>query len=67
MVTGTIKATAAVIGGPVWKFVEFAAEQIFDTPKLKDFPQSIQDLVDESNKVKKSPVGMLFDISKKNA
>lgn len=65
MVTGTLEVTAAVIGTPVWGLIALAAGQFLDTPKLKDIPQSIRDLADESNRVKKSPVGMLFDISKK--
>jgi hypothetical protein len=40
---------------------------MFDVPKLKDIPQSIRDLAEENQKVKKSPVGLLFDIHKKNA
>ncbi len=42
------------------------AGQLLDAPKLKDIPQSIRSLADESNKVKKSPVGMLFNVSKKS-
>ena len=65
IVTGTLELTAAIIGTPVWGLIALAADQFLDAPKLKDIPQSIRDLADESNKVKKSPVGMLFDISKK--
>ena len=67
MVTGTLAVTALATSNPVWGIAAIAADQLLDAPKLKDIPQSFKDLADESNKVKKSPVGMLFDISKKNA
>lgn len=67
MVMGSLGVAAAVTGMPVWGLAAIAADQLLDAPKLKDIPQSIRDLADESNKVKKSPVGMLFSISKKNA
>jgi hypothetical protein len=67
MVMGSLGVTAAVTGMPVWGLAAIAADQMLDAPKLKDIPQSIRDLADESNKVKKSPVGMLFSVSKKNA
>jgi len=66
MVMGSLGVTAAVTGMPVWGLAAIAADQLLDAPKLKDIPQSIRDLADESNKVKKSPVGMLFSVSKKN-
>ena len=65
MVTGTLAVTAAATSNPVWGIAAIAADQLLDAPKLKNIPQSFQELADESNKVKKSPVGMLFDISKK--
>ncbi len=67
MVMGSLGVVAAVTGMPVWGLAAIAADQLLDAPKLKDIPQSIRDLADESNKVKKSPVGMLFSVSKKNA
>lgn len=67
MVMGSLGVTAAVTGMPVWGLAAIAADQLLDAPKLKDIPQSIRDLADESNKVKKSPVGLLFSVSKKNA
>ena len=65
MVTGTLAVTAAATSNPVWGIAAIAADQLLDAPKLKNIPQSFRELADESNKVKKSPVGMLFDISKK--
>lgn len=67
LVMGSLGVTAAVTGMPVWGLAAIAADQLLDAPKLKDIPQSIRDLVDENNKVHKSPVGMLFSVSKKNA
>lgn len=62
LVVGTLEVTAAVTGIPVWGMATIAADQMMDVPKLKDIPKSIRDLADENNKLKKSPVGMLFNI-----
>jgi len=67
LVVGSLEVAAAVTGTPVWGMATIAADQMFDVPKLKDIPQSIRDLAEENQKVKKSPVGLLFDIHKKNA
>ena len=58
--------TAAITGSPVWGLAVIAADQLLDVPKLKNIPKSFRDLADENNKVKKSPVAMLFKVSKKN-
>ena len=67
LVTGLVKVAAAVTGMPVWGIAEYVADQLLDAPKLKDLPQSMRDLADESKKIHKSPVGMLFSVSKKNS
>ena len=67
MVMGSLGVAAAATGMPVWGLAAIAADQLLDAPKLKDIPQSIRNLADESNKIKKSPVGMLFSVSKKDA
>ena len=67
LVVGSLEVAAAVTGTPVWGLATIAADQMFDVPKLKDIPKSIRDLAEENKKVKKSPVGLLFDIHKKNA
>jgi len=67
LVVGSLEVTAAITGIPVWGMATIAADQVLDVPKLKDIPQSIRDLSDENNKLKKSPVGMLFNINKKNS
>ena len=65
LVVGTLEVTAAVTGLPVWGMATIAADQLLDVPKLKDIPQSIRDLSDDNTKLKKSPVGMLFNIREK--
>ncbi|WP_180803132.1 hypothetical protein [Vibrio parahaemolyticus] len=67
LVVGSLEVTAAITGLPVWGMATIAADQLLDVPKLKDIPQSIRNLSDENSKLKKSPVGMLFDIHKKSA
>jgi hypothetical protein len=67
LVVGSLEVTAAITGVPVWGMATIAADQVLDVPKLKDIPQSIRDLANENEKIKKSPVGMLFNINKKNA
>ncbi|WP_318492184.1 hypothetical protein [Photobacterium leiognathi] len=66
LVVGSLEVTAAITGMPVWGMATIAADQVLDVPKLKDIPQSIRDLSNENQKIKKSPVGMLFNIKKKN-
>lgn len=65
LVVGSLSVTAAVTGAPVWGIAAIAANQLLDTPKLKDIPSSIKNLAEENSKLQKSPVGMLFDIHKK--
>ena len=64
LATGTLGITAAITGAPVWAIVALALDQVTDSPKLKDIPNSIRGLIDENNKVKKSPVGIFFKIKK---
>lgn len=66
LVVGSLEVAAAVIGTPVWGMATIVADQLFDVPKLKDIPKSIRALAEENKKVKKSPVGLLFDIHRKN-
>lgn len=67
LVVGSLEVAAAVTGTPVWGMATIAADQLFDVPKLKDIPKSIKELAEENERVKKSPVGLLFNIHKKNA
>ena len=64
LVKGSLAIAAVSTGTPVWAIAAFAADQLLDIPKLKDIPQSIRDLIAENNKIHKSPVGMLFSVSK---
>ncbi|MDY7574510.1 hypothetical protein [Actimicrobium sp. CCI2.3] len=64
VVVGSLAATAAATGTPVWGLAALAAEQLLKAPKLRDIPKSIKDLADETSKLKRSPVGMLFKLSK---
>jgi hypothetical protein len=67
LAVGTLEVTAAATGIPVWGLSTIVANQLLDVPKLKDIPNSIKQLAQESQKIKKSPVGMLFKYSKKMA
>jgi len=67
LAVGTLEVTAAATGIPVWGLSTIVAHQLLDVPKLKDIPNSIKQLAQENQKIKKSPVGMLFKYSKKMA
>ncbi len=62
-VVGSLAVTAAATGLPVWGLAAIAADQLLPAPKLKDIPKSIKELASESNKLRQSPVGMLFKYS----
>ncbi|WP_341913620.1 hypothetical protein [Polaromonas sp. YR568] len=64
VVVGSLAATAAATGTPVWGLAALAADQLLKAPKLRDIPKSIRDLADETTTLKRSPVGMLFKLSK---
>jgi len=67
LVVGSLAVTAAATGLPVWGLAAVAADQLLPAPKLKDIPKSIKELAEESNKLKRSPVGMLFKYSQRKA
>lgn len=67
LVVGSLAATAAATGAPVWGLAALAADQLLRAPKLRDIPQSIKALAEESRKLKQSPVGMLFKLSKRDS
>lgn len=67
LVVGSLEVAAAITGTPVLGLATIAADQVLDVPKHEDIPKSIRELVDQNNKLKKSPVGMLFNIRNKNA
>ena len=64
VVVGSLAATAAATGTPVWGLAALAADQLLKAPKLRDIPKSIMELAEETRNIKRSPVGMLFKYSK---
>ncbi len=60
LVVGSLAVTAAATGVPVWGLAALAADQLLDAPKLRSIPKSIRDLAKETQRLKQSPVGMLF-------
>ncbi|MCG7899016.1 MAG: hypothetical protein JAY85_11220 [Candidatus Thiodiazotropha weberae] len=63
---GTLEVTAAATGMPVFGISAIAANQLVDIPKLKDIPEKFRMIAEEDEKVKKSPVGLLFKYSNKS-
>lgn len=64
IVTGTLGIGAALTGEASWGLGAWVANELMDAPKLKEIPQRYHELVEQNKKVKQSPVGMLFKISK---
>jgi hypothetical protein len=64
IVVGSLAVTAAATGYPVWALAAYAADQLLGAPRLKDIPESIRKLALESQKLKQSPVGLLFKYSR---
>ena len=64
-VVGSLAVTAAATGVPVWGIAAIVADQLLDAPKLKDIPESIKGLADESKELNNSPVGILFKYGNK--
>lgn len=64
LVKGSLEIAAAATGMPVWGLAAIAADELLDMPKLRDIPRSIRDLAAETDKIHKSPVGMLFSVGK---
>lgn len=65
LVVGSLSVTAAATGQAFWGLAAVAADQLLGGPKLKDIPKSIKELALENQKMKQSPVGMLFKYAKK--
>src|SRR5688500_4812491 len=57
---GAVEVAAAATGMPLYGLAALAGNQLLDVPKLKDFPDKIRSLIEESANVRRSPVGMLF-------
>ncbi len=66
LVVGSLAVTAAATGLPAWGLAAIAADQLLDAPKLKDIPESMRKLAQESKQLKHSPVGMLFKLKGKS-
>jgi hypothetical protein len=64
LVVGSLAVTAAATGSPFWGIAAIAADQVLPSPKLNEIPQKVKDLVDENKKLKRSAVGILFNLSK---
>jgi hypothetical protein len=64
LVVGSLAVAAAGTQQPVWGLLAFAAEQLLPAPKLRNIPESIKDLAKESQKLRRSPVGLLFRFSR---
>jgi hypothetical protein len=56
----SIKVAAAATGTPLYGLVALLGNQLLDVPKLRDLPARIRALVEESKKVRRSPVGLLL-------
>ncbi len=65
LVVGTLAVTSASTGLPVLGLAAVVADQLLDPPKLKNIPKSIRALAAETKSLKRSPVGMLFSLSKR--
>lgn len=63
VVTGSLGVAAAATGAAIWALGALAADQVLGAPKLKDIPKTMRDLADESKELRRSPVGMLFNVS----
>jgi hypothetical protein len=61
---GSIEVTSACLGTPVWGLTTYMADQLMDTVKMKDIPASIKKLSDEKKSLTKSPIGIMFKLSK---
>jgi hypothetical protein len=63
LVVGSLAVTAAATGRPAWGLAAVAADQLLDAPKLREIPASIEELARETEKLKRSPIGLLFKYS----
>jgi hypothetical protein len=66
LVVGSLAATAAATGVPVWGLAALAADQLLAAPKLRELPASARRLAKEGKDLQRSPVGMLFKLKGKS-
>lgn len=57
---GAVEIAAIATGTPFFGAAAFAANQIFDVPKLRDIPERFINLKNAHRELKKSPMGLLF-------
>ena len=60
LVVGGVEVAAAATGMPLYGLAALAGNQLFDVPKLKDFPTTIRALIEQYRDVRRSPVGLFF-------
>jgi hypothetical protein len=65
VVRGTV-AVAAACGVPFVSLINSALAETTDVTKLKDFPAKFKSLKEESQKLHRSPVGLLFQQSRRS-
>ncbi|WP_243295101.1 hypothetical protein [Geothrix mesophila] len=61
LVNGTVAVAAAATGQPIWALAPLIAAALLPGPKLLEIPSTILDFAQQSNILKRSPMGMLFD------
>lgn len=64
LAVGSLTVAAAATGNALWGLAAFAVNQLADVPKAKEIPKSLEELIEQSKKVKLSPVGLLFQYKK---
>ncbi|MGH8127930.1 MAG: hypothetical protein ACRETC_06115 [Gammaproteobacteria bacterium] len=64
LVVGSLFVVAAATQSVVWALASYSADQILAPPKLRTIPKTLRKLAEEDGQLKRSPVGMLFNISK---
>ncbi len=61
---GTIGVAAAVGISPILGLAALAADQVLDVPKLKELPGKFKELRQEKKELRRSAVGLLFQVRK---
>lgn len=67
IVMGSVEIASACLGTPLYGLSTVVLNQILDAPKIKDFPKTIKEMRsinDEKEKLKKSPLGLMFSYKK---
>lgn len=67
LVMGSVEIASACIGAPLYGLSTVALNQILDAPKIKDLPKTVKTIKkteQEKEKLKKSPLGLMFSYKK---